>query len=355
MSSKSWSCSGAFLSVALLSSACSTPSGDVAGVAGNLVESEATLGSSGSPPVRVAWLGNDSSNSYDNANRDAAAVTSLLLNATLTPFYSGWDPQVQLSQCYDAVRSGEFDALIILAADANGIVPCVAEADQRGIPVVASDLQIGPDPATVEPQVPGQVGAVLIPPATWGADLSTLVVDLCATHAPCNVVYIAGSFGVMLDQIAIERLQAAAAAHPNVEIVAIAEAWYDPSMAYQIAHDLLANDPDVHVIIGAGDQMAQGVEQAIAEIGTLPHPIEIVGAGAGAYGVQAVRDGRWHATFMALPSDEGALSALIAIRAARNQTIWDAGINPVELRGYDPFFTEDNQNDFPGFFPQWPG
>lgn len=307
------------------------------------------------PRVRIAWLGNDPSNTYDNANRDASAVVAFLMNASLTPFYSGWDPEVQLDQCYGAIRSGRYDALIILAADPIGIVPCVEEAGQRGIPVVASDLQIGPDPTTVEPQVPGQVGAVLVPPAKWGAELGALVTDLCASRTECNVVYLAGSFGVALDQIAIQELEEVDAAHSHIELVATAEAFYDRATAYGIAHDLLSADSNVHVIVGAGDQMAQGVEEAIADLGLVSNGIDIVGAGAGAYGVQAVRDGRWHATFMALPADQGVHSAFIAIMAARGLPILDAGIDAVELRGYDAFFTEDNQNDFFGFIPQWPG
>lgn len=46
-------------------------------------------------------------------------------------------------------------------------------------------------------------------------------------------------------------------------------------------------------------------------------PVELIGGGAGAYAVDAVRDGRWYATFVTLPFDEGLYAADIAIDAAR--------------------------------------
>ncbi len=304
---------------------------------------------------RIAWLANDPANAYDNANRDTAAALAASLHGTLEAMYSGYDPQVQLDQCNDAVESGDFDALMIVPADGVGIIPCVTNAKAHGVPVVATDIPIGADPATSAPQVPGQVGAVLTPAAKWGTSLASVVVDVCAGRAPCNLVYIAGSFAIPYDQIAITELDAVTDAHPEIEVVAAEEAFYDESLAYSITAGVLAAGTDVHVIIGAGDQMARGAESAIAAAGPQPHAIDIIGAGAGAYGVDAVREGRWYATFVTLPADEGLLGAGIAIGAALSPWVKGIGIDPVELRGYPAFFTQDNQGDFGDFTPQWPG
>jgi ribose transport system substrate-binding protein len=305
--------------------------------------------------VNIAWLANDPNNTYDNANLDGAIEVASSTHSTVEAFFSGYDPALQLDQCNDAVESGRFDALILVPADSVGIVPCVSNAKAHGIPVVATDLPIGSDPTTSEPQVPGQVGAVLTPAAKWGTSVASVIVDVCAGIDPCNVVYIAGSFGIYYDQFALSEIDAAAAANPNIVLAAAEEAFYDESLAFSITQDLLTDDPNVHVVIGAGDQMARGAEDAIATFSSLPNTIEIIGAGAGAYGVEAVRDGRWYATFVTLPRDEGVLGAQIAIKAARSWTIYDAGIDPVELAGYQAFFTQDNQSDFGDFESQWPG
>ncbi|MCE9575739.1 MAG: sugar ABC transporter substrate-binding protein [Deltaproteobacteria bacterium] len=306
-------------------------------------------------PVSIAWLGNDPGNTYDNASLDASTAVAAATRSTVTPFYAGFDPATQLAQCRAAVRTHRYDALVVIPDDSVGIAGCVAEARHRGIPVVAADLPIGPDLTTVEPQVPGQAGAVLVPPADFGSSLAALVVDACGARSPCDVAYIAGSFDVAFDQIALADLDAAAAAHPSIHIVHRDQAFYDATLAYGIAQTILADDPQIQIIIGAGDQMAQGVESAVADAGRTPGAIQIIGAGAGAYGVQAVRDGRWYATFVTLPADEGDLVARIAIEAARHHPIRDRGINPVEARGWPAFFTAANQALFVGFVPQWPG
>jgi ribose transport system substrate-binding protein len=305
--------------------------------------------------VRIAWLANDPFNAYDNANLDGATEVATASNGTVEAIYSGYDPALQLEQCNDAVESGDFDAIILVPADGVGIIDCVSNAKAHGVPVVATDIPIGSDPATTEPQVPGQVGAVLTPAAKWGTSLVSVVADLCADHSPCNVVYIAGSLAIPYDQMALTELDALSDASPNVQVVAAEEAFYDEATAFSITEDLLSQDPDVHVIIGAGDQMARGAESAIAAAGALPHPIEIIGAGAGAYGIEAVEDGRWYATFVTLPRDEGVLGAEIAIDAARHRPICDPGIDPVEDAGYPAFYTQDNQAEFGDFAPQWPG
>ena len=302
--------------------------------------------------LRVAWLNSDPSNTYDAANLDGVITVAQAANATVTPFYSYFDPTLQLQQCLQVVAAGQHDTMVIIPVDAVGIIPCVKAAKKKGIPVVASDLPIGPDITTTQPQVAGQAGAVLVPPATWGDELTPLVVDLCAGRNPCNVLYIAGSFDVANDQVAIAALEVAAASHPGLNLIAD-QAFYDPGLAFAITEATLATT-EVHVVIGAGDQMAQGAEGAIAA-SSQTTPVKIIGAGAGAYGMQAVRDGRWYGTFMAVPRDVGMLSALIAILAALPGPFPQIGIDPIQLRGFPSFFTSDNQAEFGNFQAQWPG
>jgi ribose transport system substrate-binding protein len=341
----------------LLFASCVVAEGDPA--TGASTEALEQSGTSGAEEdflhLRIAWLGNDPANTYDNANLDNVTAVARCEHGTVTPFYGEFDPAVQLAQCEAAVASHHFDAIIVIPTDSVGIIECVTRARRRGIPVVATDLPIGPDFTTVEPQVPGQAGAVLVPAADWGSSLASLVVGACAGREPCDVAYIAGSFDVAFDQIALDDLDAAAAAHPSIHIVHRDQAFYDTGLAFSITQTILADDPGVDVIVGAGDQMAQGSEQAIAAAGLPAGQIQIVGAGAGAYGVQAVRDARWYATFVTLPGDEGLFGAHIAIDAARHRYIKDRGINPVARRGFPAFFTHDNQALFPGFVPQWPG
>jgi ABC-type sugar transport system substrate-binding protein len=306
-------------------------------------------------PVRIAWLGNDPANAYDNANRDQAAALARAKHGKVTPFYASFDPAIQLAQCQSVVNSRDFDAILIIPTDGVGILPCVENARRHRIPVVAVDLPIGSDFASDEPQARGQTGAVLTPAAKWGDSLASLVEESCASLATCDLAYIAGSVEIAFDQMALEQLDALTAAHPNIHLVAVEEAFYDEALAFDQTQAILAAHPNIQILIGAGDQMAKGAEEAIATMETAPADLKIVGAGAGAYGVDAVREGRWYATFVTLPGDEGRLGADIAIRAVRRLPIEDRGIDPVERRGYPAFFTRETEDEFEGFTPQWPG
>ncbi len=299
----------------------------------------------------VAWLGNDPANAYDNANLDGARAVAHDDNARVTAKYAGFDPSVQLDQCFDAVESCRYDAIVIIPDDPVGILPCLEAAADDDVPVVATDLPIGPDLTTPEPQAEGQVGAVLTPAAAWGVELASLLVDACDGLDPCNVVYVAGAFGIAFDDMALAQLAELSADLPSIQVVATGEAFYDRGLAASVVADLLAANPDVQVVIGAGDQMAQGAEDVIGGSGT----IKIIGAGGGAYAIGAVQAGRWYADYLALPRDEGVLGTRIALRAARHLHVADPGIDPVAAHGWPAFYTRDNQALFAGFTPQWPG
>jgi len=304
--------------------------------------------------VKIAWLGTVPNNTFDGAELQGAKESAARMKSTVQAFYSNFDPNLQLQQCNQIVQSKSHDAIVIIPMDSTGIIPCVTAAQQKGIPVVATQIAIGADPASIEPQVPGQVGAVLTPVAKFGSELTALVVSLCGQTAPCNIVYLAGSLGVSIDAIALSDLNAATQAHTNMRIVAQREVYWDGGLAQAAMQDILAQNRDIQVVVTSGDQMTQGAEQAIlaAQLPVLP---KLVGAGVGGFAVDAIRAGRWNASFVVLPYDEGWLGAKIAIRAARGQKIKDDGIDPVAQKGLPAFMTTENQSLFSKFTPQWPG
>ena len=305
--------------------------------------------------IKVAWLGTSPENTYDDANFQGAKKVGKQLNAKVTPFYSNFDPALQLAQCKSVVKSGKYDALLVIAASQTGIIPCVTLAKSKGIPVVAVELPIGPDSTTTEPQVPGQTGAVLTPSVEFANALDSLVVDACEGVSPCRLLYLAGYYSTDFDLFALAELEDLIAENPNLELVGAPEAFYDPATAYSIVEGLLADGVALDLVIGAGDQMAMGAEWAIADAGVPQGQILISGGGASEYGVDAVRDGRWYGTFVTLPYDEGEIAVEMAVRAARKQWIPDRSIDAVELAGLPRVMTTQNLDQFVGFTGQWPG
>jgi ribose transport system substrate-binding protein len=150
---------------------------------------------------RFAWLANDPANTYDNATLAGIGDVAGALGYAVDPLYAGFDLNTQLSQCRAALQSHRYDGFFVGADDAVGIEPCVAEAHRARVPVVAIDLPIGPNPATVEPQVPGEVGASFIPASRWAKAVKQILPQACQGLDPCNVLYLAGDEALAFDKL----------------------------------------------------------------------------------------------------------------------------------------------------------
>ncbi len=308
------------------------------------------------PQERVAWLSSTTTNLYDQTNLEGAMDIASWMGAEVVPFYSNFDVNVQLTQCFEIVNSGDYDAIVVQPATSTGLLPCVAAAGAAGIPVVASDLHLGDDPTSGEIQVPGQTGAVLVPPSEVGPAFADIALDRCEGVNPCEIVLIGGLFALVNDQLTLEALEDLADNSPNIVLTEIEEGFYSSDVAYGIMSQILADGGTPDIVFNGGDQMAMGVEMAIADAGLPEGSIDIVGGGAGEYGVQAIEDGRWYATFVTLPYDAGFLATKMAIKQARGWYVSDTGINPVTRRNFPYMLTQDNLNEeFGCFYPQWPG
>ncbi len=302
---------------------------------------------------RVAWLANDPANQYDAAIRTGIEEVTAKANSTVDAFFAGFDPAVQLQQCADALASGIYAALIIIAADPLGILPCVESAHAAGVPVAAVDLPIGPDPTTAQPQVPGVVASSLIPSSDWGGAVTQVVPGLCAGLDPCNVYYLAGLLAFPVDQFGLAAAQAAAdRSSPSITLAGSGEAYYDTGYAREVFAAALAADPTINAVIASGDQMALGAEQAALDAGT---SVRIAGAGAGASALDAVRQGRWYATFTTLPRTEGRIVTDLLVRALRVRPSEPAGVNPLAVAGLPIWWTQATLAAHPGFTGEWPG
>lgn len=302
--------------------------------------------------LRFAWLANDPGNTYDNATlagiRDVAAKS----HSTVDPFYAGFDPDTQLAQCFAALDSGSYDGIFIEAASGTGIEPCVAEAHQAGIPVVATDLPIGPDADTVTPQVLGEVGACFIPAHDFGDALLTAVPEGCQGLDPCNVLYVAGDESFLFDQDGLASVAEVASTTPSVHLVGDVQAFYDTPTARALVAEALAAHPEINFVVASGDQMALGAEQAAADAGVT---LGILGGGAGESAIEAVREGRWFGTFNALPRTEGHIGAEMMVRAVRDRNTRPSGVDPIVASGLPAVWTQATLAQYPSFVPEWPG
>ena len=313
---------------------------------------QASTGAGHGAHFHLAWLANDPSNTYDNAILAGIESVARRSHSTVDAFFAGFDPVTQLTQCDEAVSSGRYDGLIVIAASATEIVPCVERARAAGIPVAAVDLPIGEDPTTVQPQVAGVVASVHLTAGYWGSAVTEILPQACAGLDPCDVFYLAGLASFPIDQFGLDAVQDAASATPSISLAGSGEAFYDRDVARDVMAPVLADHPEIDVVIASGDQMALGAEQAADQNGT---SIRIVSAGAGASALTAVREGRWLATASTLPYTEGQIVTRLLVRALRVRHSKPIGVDPVEASGLPVWWTQQTLTAHPDFVGEWPG
>ena len=102
------------------------------------------------------------------------------------------------------------------------------------------------------------------------------------------------------------------------------------------------------------DQMALGVEQAATHPRADPSESSAASK-AGETAIEAVKAGRWFATFNALPKTEGELGAGLMALYLLDNKIKPMGLDPITVTGLPDWWTKTTLAEHPTFAPQWPG
>lgn len=305
----------------------------------------------GDDPLRVAFFA-PLANTYVEATTKGMQEVAKKENVKITRFDTGFDAAKQFSQVQDAITQGTFDAFIIIPLDSVGLVPAVEEAIEAGIKVVNTDLVLGPETTTSDPQVKGQAGSVVNPPSDRADRMIEGIVAACEGLDPCNVGFMAGEPSFDFEQEVKKRLDDLPNSQPNIAIKAYQSGHgYVAQPAIGITQNMLQANPDLDVLSISSDQASAGAEQAIKDAGK-DGDIRLVSSGGSCPAVAAVKEGRWFATVIDLPRTEGRLGMQIAVDAVRGELKGSKGLNPMDTLDRDPFVTKDNAE---GFACEWEG
>lgn len=304
-------------------------------------------------PVRIAFLPLVQANPYIAATLEGIEDTAERRNATVQTFDANFDASAQFGQCQDAIASEQYDAFIVVPVD-QSIAACLEDAIAAGIEVVNTDFPIGPDPTSGDPQIEGQAGTVLDPPALRGEWIYALIEQACADVDPCETAIITGVLADPYSTAVNDRVTELADESDNVDIVTVREGFYLADPSFGVAQDILQAHPDLSVIATTSDPMTTGAEEAVRGAGLLDQ-VTLLGGGASSESFVAIPDGRWLGTFLSLPFDEGRIGAEIAIDAVRGTGEVGIGLSAVEDSGMPAVVVSDNIAELTdaGFTAQW--
>lgn len=304
-----------------------------------------------SEKVRIALFQAGVANSYWAQHTAAIEEVAAARNAEVKVFDATFDAAKQQSQIQDALTTNQYDAFVIVPANNTNLIPMVARAESRGVPVISTgDFPIGPRFDTVEPQVPGIVGVANTSNKTNGEAWAEMVTEACEGVDPCEVALMPGLVDSALEAALYDTFKEGIASQTNIKIVAREPAGYLLGPARSAMRTILTAHPGLDVLQTSGDQMATGAELAAKQAGK---DVKIIGNSVSYEGAEAVKDGRWFGSTVQLPYDGGLYAADMALRAARDQP-FEASVDPTVAAGMPKPALSSLFTEFPDFAGQYP-
>jgi ribose transport system substrate-binding protein len=268
-------------------------------------------------PHHIAFFGFAKANSFAAATYAGVQQYAEQHHATAQFFDPNFDAQAQVRQMQDAITSKRFDIFVVQANDGAAVVPQVRAALKAGITVVAEFTPVGTRYDTTQPQVPGSLTLIDVPTGN-GRALGRLGVDACRSLKvkKCQVAYLEGLKSLPLDNARTKAVeQALKKGGSAVHLASEVEGGYTQQSGRKAMQDVLQAVPDVNVVIGSSQAIAGAQKVAGGK------HIAFVGNGASRQAVEAVRKGKWFATYYVPPKTMGARAAQLGMEKADGKKV----------------------------------
>ena len=257
---------------------------------------------------KIAFFAASSQNGFNQATFEGVEEKAIELGYEAEIYDGKFDATHQYSQIEDVLAGGRFTGMIVLPNDPVGISGAIEQVVDAGVPIATTLFPIGPELNSLEPQVPGITATVASPPVPGATSQAEAAAAHCADKDPCNVIIIIGFKTFPFDNLRLETFEKVLAQYPNIKIVGTGEGWYSPDTSLKAMQDMLQAAKDVHVVLSNADQHLVGAEIALEAEGYNVADLYLIGGGAAAISIEAIREGRWDATLAYFPKTMGALA-----------------------------------------------
>ncbi len=220
------------------------------------------------------------------------------------------------------------DAIVIAAADAEGLVPVLRQAEAAGIPVVTIDSNTNP-----------QVSQAFI--ATDNKAAARAAADLIArqTGGKGKVALIPYIAGASTSNDREQGFKEGLAQHPGLQLVATQYSNSDYARAMSVTEDILTAHPDLAAIFAANEPTVMGAAQALRARG-LSGKVTLVGFDASPQEIEGLRGGAVQGLVVQNPHRmgyEGVMQALRALKGEPVEKVIDSGSTVVTPETLEAF------------------
>lgn len=205
---------------------------------------------------------------------------------------SDWDVVRQAADIEDFLAQG-VDALIVNAADADGVIPSIRKANEAGVPVFTIDS------AAAGGEVLSHSGNDLF--CIGYRSMEYLAEKLGGSGKVLHVNGVPGLMIVTWNDAGVDRF---VAEHPSIQLINHVYGEWDQAKAMALTEDAITAHPDLAGIYVISESMTGGVIQALAAAG-LSDKVLVMNGGYGPESQQWLAEGKTIAT-MEWASKQGA-------------------------------------------------
>lgn len=205
------------------------------------------------------------------------------LSVRVVMLESDWDVVQQAADIEDFLAQG-VDALIVNAADADGVIPSIEKANEAGVPVFSIDS------AANGGEVLSHSGNDLY--CIGYRSMEYLAEQLGGSG---KVLHMNGVPGLMIVTWNDEGVNQFVSENPDIELVMQAYGEWDQAKAQAITEDVLTANPDLAGVYVISESMTGGVIQALAAAG-LTDTVLVMNGGYGPESQGWLEEGKTIAT-----------------------------------------------------------
>lgn len=300
----------------------------IAGCAQKSEEAEAGNDSAAEDKIVIGFSQVTLDSPFYVALMDKAVETAEEMGAELIYLDAQGDVTKQNNDIIDLISKG-MDVLILNPVDADGVAPALAECEKNDIPVVTVDRSVNGDYVTLV----GRDNAAM------GKLMGEYAVELLGGKgsATGKILEVQGAAGCNVMAARRDGFHEAVDAESGIEVIQSTYCDYTRSKAVTAVQDLLQAHPDIDLIYAHNDDMSLGALQVFEDAGK---EVYVLGVDGLMEAVQAIVDGRYHATTI---NDPGVLGK-IAIESAI--TIANGGTVPEYIDGGTGVIDSTNASDY---------
>jgi ribose transport system substrate-binding protein len=269
----------------------------------DLGEGKSIMG--GCDPLRIAFIGAGSNNTYMQANIKSAKETAEKLGGSVDFFDPNWTTSTQFNQAQNVLSSGKYNGIV--AGVLDGVQMCkilTEDAPSKGIMVSVYNQALcgralNEGDALWAPGTLNYIG---------GAQSCSAFTDYFEFMAkenpgPQKVLVLTGpdlNANSLATDCAIKAIQAK---HPEFKILSVTRTNYTVVDGNQKTLPLLQANPDTTILFGNYSEITRGSAQAVKQAG-MAGKVKVYDAGGSAWAYQAVKNGDISATKTYIPYTE---------------------------------------------------